>query len=149
MEKAITKHYSNGEVTIIWQPKLCIHSGICAKGLPNVFQPKERPWIKIDAATTQQLVEQVAHCPTGALSSSMNVNEKQQEDISTKKASENQPVKAVLIKNGPLMLHSDVEITDAAGNSTIKEKMAAFCRCGASNNKPFCDGSHTKSGFEG
>lgn len=149
MEKIITKHYSNGEVTIIWQPHLCIHSGICAKGLPNVFQPKERPWIKPDAATTQQLVEQIARCPTGALNSSTNMNEERQVDISNKEASESAPVKAVLVKNGPLMLHCDVEITDADGNKTIKEKMAAFCRCGASDNKPFCDGSHKKTGFIG
>ena len=44
------KEYSNGEVTVIWEPEKCIHSAICAKGLPEVFQPRDRPWIKIDAA---------------------------------------------------------------------------------------------------
>lgn len=147
MEKSITKHYSNGEVTIVWKPQQCIHSAICAKGLPNVFMPKERPWINPDAATTQQLVEQVAQCPSGALSSFMN--EKPHQDISNDGSSANRPVKAVAVKNGPLMLHCDVEVTDANGNKTTKEKMAAFCRCGSSNNKPFCDGSHKKAGFEG
>lgn len=62
------KEYSNGEVTIIWKPKLCIHSGVCVKTLPRVYNPKERPWIKPENATTQELIDQVANCPSGALS---------------------------------------------------------------------------------
>ncbi len=45
-----TKEYSNGEVTIVWKPNWCMHSGICVNGLGAVFQPKEKPWIKIDTA---------------------------------------------------------------------------------------------------
>jgi len=62
------KEYSNGEITIVWQPKLCIHSGVCVKTLPKVYQPNERPWIKPENATTQELIDQVAKCPSGALS---------------------------------------------------------------------------------
>ncbi|MDN5200869.1 (4Fe-4S)-binding protein [Fulvivirgaceae bacterium BMA10] len=68
MEKEIRKEYSNGEVTVIWQPHLCIHSGICVKGLASVFQPKEKPWIKMDGASTQAIIDQVKQCPSGALS---------------------------------------------------------------------------------
>ena len=64
----LTKKYSNGEVTVVWQPKLCIHSAICFRGLPQVFNPKEQPWVKIDGAVTQQIIEQVKKCPSGALS---------------------------------------------------------------------------------
>lgn len=62
------KEYSNGEITIIWQPKKCMHSGICVKTLPKVYNPKERPWIKPQNATTEELIKQVAKCPSGALS---------------------------------------------------------------------------------
>ena len=41
------KEYSNGEVTIVWQPKLCIHSGVCVRTLPKVYNTKERPWINL------------------------------------------------------------------------------------------------------
>jgi len=61
------KEYSNGEVTIVWEAERCIHSAICAKGLPLVFQPREKPWIKIDAAKTEALINQVKACPSGAL----------------------------------------------------------------------------------
>jgi len=62
------KEYSNGEITIIWQPKKCIHSGVCVKTLPKVYNTKERPWIKPENAATQELIDQVAKCPSGALS---------------------------------------------------------------------------------
>ncbi|HEY5371170.1 MAG TPA: (4Fe-4S)-binding protein [Hanamia sp.] len=70
MEKKI--EYSNGEMTIVWQPNLCLHSGICVRTLPNVYHPKERPWIKIENATTEELINQVNRCPSGALSYYLN-----------------------------------------------------------------------------
>ena len=48
--------YTNGELTIIWQPELCQHAGICVKTLPDVYKPKERPWIQIENATTAELI---------------------------------------------------------------------------------------------
>ena len=70
MEKKIK--YSNGEITIIWQPALCIHSGVCVKTLPQVYKPKEKPWIQMENAGTEQLMEQVKKCPSGALSFIIN-----------------------------------------------------------------------------
>lgn len=67
-EREIIKRYSNGEVTVVWQPSLCIHSAICARGLPQVFDPRRRPWVILDGHTTQQIVDQVEACPSGALS---------------------------------------------------------------------------------
>jgi uncharacterized Fe-S cluster protein YjdI len=66
--KQITKRYSNGEVIVVWQPHLCIHSGNCARGLPQVFNPRRRPWVDVTAATTAEIVAQVGECPSGALS---------------------------------------------------------------------------------
>lgn len=62
------KEYSNGEIIIVWQPKKCIHSGICVKTLPQVYNTKIRPWIKPENAATGELIDQVAKCPSGALS---------------------------------------------------------------------------------
>jgi uncharacterized Fe-S cluster protein YjdI len=66
--KNIKKEYTNGEVTIVWQSSKCIHSGNCVGNLPDVFRPKESPWIKIDAASSEELVKAVNKCPSGALS---------------------------------------------------------------------------------
>lgn len=67
-----TFNYSNGEVTIVWKPDVCIHSGNCARGLPDVFKPREKPWINPGGATTEKIIEQVKKCPSGALSYLMN-----------------------------------------------------------------------------
>ena len=69
--------YSNGELTIIWQPDLCQHSGICVKTLPQVYNPKERPWVKIENATTDELTAQINKCPSGALSYRLNKKEEE------------------------------------------------------------------------
>lgn len=67
-----SKEYTNGEVTIVWKPQLCQHSGICARGLPGVFKPKEKPWIHPHGATSEEIIAQVAKCPSGALSGYYN-----------------------------------------------------------------------------
>ena len=64
----MNKEYSNGEITIKWQPKLCQHAGVCVKMLPEVYNPKASPWLKIENASTDELINQVRKCPSGALS---------------------------------------------------------------------------------
>lgn len=70
--KSVTKEYSNGEVTVVWKNSLCIHSGNCVRGLPTVFNSKANPWIKAEGATTEQIIEQIKKCPSGALSFYLN-----------------------------------------------------------------------------
>lgn len=61
-------NYTNGDITILWQPDVCIHCGECVKGLPSVFKPRERPWIQMENATSEAISEQVNKCPSGAIS---------------------------------------------------------------------------------
>ncbi|WP_053975996.1 (4Fe-4S)-binding protein [Mangrovimonas xylaniphaga] len=137
----VTKEYSNGEVTIVWEPRKCIHSGICVKGLPDVFQPQDKPWIKIQAASTSALVNQVKQCPSGALSFYMN-GAKQDNT----KAME---TKVEIMENGPLLVHGTLSVNHTDGRTETKDKTTAFCRCGGSANKPYCDGTHRKIDFGG
>jgi uncharacterized Fe-S cluster protein YjdI len=67
-----THKYTNGSITIIWKPDTCIHSGICARGLREVFDPKRKPWIDMSLAETERIIEQVKKCPSGALSFIVN-----------------------------------------------------------------------------
>ena len=62
------KHYSNGEITVVWKPQLCQHIKRCWKELNAVFDPKRRPWIDVTKAPSAHIVEQVKACPSGALS---------------------------------------------------------------------------------
>jgi len=64
----IKKEYSNGEITVVWQSAKCSHSGNCFRNLPKVFRPSERPWVKINDATSAEIINAVAKCPSGALS---------------------------------------------------------------------------------
>ena len=66
------KNYSNGEITIHWQPNLCQHAGICVKTLPQVYNPKTSPWIALENASTKALKAQINACPSGALRFSLN-----------------------------------------------------------------------------
>lgn len=68
------KEYSNGEITILWQPDKCAHSGICVKSLPLVYKPKESPWICPEQGSTDELIIQISNCPSGALSYRRNEN---------------------------------------------------------------------------
>ncbi|MFT5640979.1 MAG: putative Fe-S cluster protein YjdI [Cyclobacteriaceae bacterium] len=68
----MSKEYSNSEITIKWEPKLCQHAGVCVKTLPKVYNPKDTPWIKMEHATTAELKDQIHQCPSGALSFSIN-----------------------------------------------------------------------------
>lgn len=142
--KDITKHYTNGEVTIVWKPTLCAHSQNCFKGLPEVFHPKELPWITPEASNTERIIAQVEKCPSGALSYFLNKT--------GPAAGAEQDTSGVVVEpsvNGPLMVRGDIVVKGKDGTLTHKEKVTAFCRCGASGNKPFCDGSHRKVGFVG
>ncbi len=76
-EKNITMKYTNGEVTVVWQPHLCAHSGNCVRGLPKVFNSGKKPWIDANGASTNEIIEQVKKCPSGALSFVMNDEKKE------------------------------------------------------------------------
>ena len=146
-EKQIVKEYTNGEVTIVWKPNFCMHSRLCFTGLPEVFDPKARPWVNAEGASSERIVEQVKKCPSGALTFYYNDAEKQAKRQAFK-APEGAP-EVEVIPNGPLMVKGTLVLKDKEGNTTVQEKLTAFCRCGAYANKPFCDGAHNKINFEG
>jgi 3-phenylpropionate/trans-cinnamate dioxygenase ferredoxin subunit len=57
-------------------------------------------------------------------------------------------VRIVASKNGPYIVTGSVDLTDAAGKNYQTKTQFALCRCGASTTKPFCDGTHSKIGFQ-
>lgn len=65
--KDIKKEYTNGEITVIWQSVKCTHSGNCVRNNPEVFQPKNNPWVKMENSSTEKIIETVNNCPSGAL----------------------------------------------------------------------------------
>ena len=62
------KEYEKEDKAVVWKPDLCTCSGICYMGLPEVFQPNERPWVITKNASKEKIIAQVNLCPSGALS---------------------------------------------------------------------------------
>jgi uncharacterized Fe-S cluster protein YjdI len=142
-EKEISKEYDREGITVIWKPRKCIHSEVCVKMLPGVYKPKEKPWIVPGNASVNDLKSQIDLCPSGALSYRLA------EEINKQiKLNEHMNKKIEVLPNGPLMVHGELEITLVNGSKETKSKPTAFCRCGASGNKPYCDGSHRAVGFK-
>ena len=145
MERAITKKYSNDVITIVWKPKVCIHSTLCwkgEKGLRSVFDPSQKPWINPTGGTTEEIIERIDRCPSGALSYYKN-------DAAHESAESRAESIVEAMQNGPLLVYGNITVKDIDGNETRKSKVTAFCRCGQSENKPYCDGTHQKIGFKG
>lgn len=143
-----THHYKNADITVVWKPKACIHSALCWKGLGSVFHPKESPWIKMEGASTEQIIEQVQKCPSGALSYFRNDDTPAAEKKEA--ATEVSPaLKVEVSPNGPYLIRSECLIVHGDGKEEIKSGTIALCRCGNSANKPYCDGAHRKIDFRG
>lgn len=139
-ENRIIKKYRKEDFTILWEPKKCIHAAICVKELPEVYDPNGKPWINPENASVEQLKVQINKCPSGALSYENKEITNQIKNMNTE---------VELMKNGPLLVKGNVDVKSYDGTIVTKEKMTAFCRCGASQNKPYCDGKHKQAGFEG
>ena len=126
------KAYRGHGVTVYYDARRCVHVANCVRALPAVFRPGERPWIQADQAPAQEVAAVVRTCPTGALHYVLNdEGPEQPEDITT----------VTMVPDGPLVLRGNLNI---AGQREVR---AALCRCGASSNKPYCDGTHAQLGW--
>ena len=138
----VTKEYVTDEIVVEWEPSLCYHSRNCVRALPQVFDPTGRPWVKVDAAAADEVETAVALCPSGALRT-----RRPRAGAARTRATATPEVR--IAENGPLLVSGGVRIRDAGGKVLYEGDKAALCRCGGSSNKPFCDGTHKKTGFRG
>lgn len=134
--------YEGDDVTVTFDRRLCIHSEECVRGLPTVFNPTRNRWIRPDGAAAADVMTAVAACPSGALRARR----------SRDPAPAEPPPEIVAITvstDGPLLLRGPLRLVNAAGDTIATADAAALCRCGATGNPPYCDGSHTRTGFRG
>ncbi len=139
MKKKVLK-YENDEISIQYDVTRCIHAAECVNGLPEVFNPNRKPWIDSNNAPANDIADVIEACPTGALQYKMK-----QSDRVEKAPSRN---RVVLQKDGPIYMFGNIEVKDHDGNTVLEDTRFAFCRCGASTNKPACDNSHKNIEFE-
>jgi CDGSH-type Zn-finger protein len=128
--KAVTIHDNRG---------LCAHAGECTDRLSTVWRMKVRPWIDPDGDGADAIIETIGACPSGALSYSLDGGEHRDRDRSPAIS---------LSKNGPYQVTGGIELEETAFGDGASREHFTLCRCGASKNKPFCDGSHHHVEFE-
>jgi len=152
------RDYTNGEITVFWRPSKCIHATTCYRELIEVFNPRKRPWVNMNGAPTERIIEIVKKCPTTALTFKWNDEEKNKVEaakdekvmqaVPVSSSGSIKPVTVQVMRNGPLVVQGSFLVFDSQGNLMKTMAMTSFCRCGASNNIPFCDGYHRKIGFK-
>lgn len=135
------REYSNGVITVVWKPDKCTHASFCWKELPEVFNPDNRPWVNINGASSERIMQQVERCPSGALTYYKN-GEKPEE-----KTQKGDKVEVEINMGGPLVIESEIYVKLGDGTVVHKIEGAAFCRCGKSKTQPFCDGTHQEIKF--
>jgi uncharacterized Fe-S cluster protein YjdI len=132
------REYTTDEIVVEWHPRLCFHSRNCVKALPAVFDSSRRPWIDLEQASADEIETAVERCPSAAL-------RLRRVGVAARPAS--RELEVTPMPNGPLLVRGPIRIVQADGN-TEELPRAAFCRCGQSKNKPFCDGTHEEIGFQ-
>ena len=130
--------YVGKGVTIHDNRAICAHAGVCTDSLSSVWRMDQEPWIDADGAPVEEIIKVIRACPSGALGYSIDGEE------SARPASE--PAIRVS-KDGPYHVTGDIELADAPWGEGAARDRYALCRCGASKNKPYCDGSHWDVGF--
>lgn len=159
------KKYRNKDITVYWKPSACVHASYCYRELIEVFDPSRRPWVDMEGSTTEKIIEIVNLCPTDALAWKWNDDEKNL-DIradqynhvkfrrpelmdAVNEAAEETPVSVKIMIDGPVVLKGDIDFLYGTNKKEIRDGMLSICRCGVSDQQPFCDGKHRKTGFIG
>lgn len=126
------------KILIRFEAKRCVHSRHCVLERPDVFVPNVKgAWIHPDAVAVEEVVKVSERCPSGAIT---------YERLDGGPAEAPPLVNRVQVReNGPLAFHAELAIEGPHGAS--ERLRATLCRCGASRNKPYCDGSHVTVGF--
>ena len=131
--------YVGRQAEVTWHGGLCIHVQECARARGELFVGGRDPWCQPDLASTDEIIEVVSRCPTGALSV-------QRRDGGAPESAPEANV-TVVTSNGPLVVRGDLRIDGAPDNAPGLRFRASLCRCGHSKRKPFCDNSHEDANF--
>jgi uncharacterized Fe-S cluster protein YjdI len=136
------QRYETDQIAVTFDPSRCIHAAACVRGLPLVFDPRERRWVRLEHAPAADVAAVVARCPTGAL----RAYHPDGSPASPIEATE-PPVTVHTRRDGPLYVRGPLRIVTEAGELVAEDERVALCRCGGTASPPFCDGSHKARGF--
>ena len=129
--------YATDAITVVFDPTRCIHAAECIRTAPAVFDSRRKRWIKPELGDPALIATAVHRCPTGALAYTLPSGDAELADAAAIHAE----------RNGPLYVRGDVTVETEDGRVIAHGLRMALCRCGATRNAPFCDGSHRAAGF--
>jgi CDGSH-type Zn-finger protein/uncharacterized Fe-S cluster protein YjdI len=136
MSQGHRRTYETEAIGVHWDSSRCIHTGICLRTLPSVFDVRRRPWVDLQDAEADAVADAVARCPTGAL---------RYERLDGAEGERPQrPTVVWPVEDGPLLMAGDLEVRGPEGEPITHETRLTLCRCGLSHNQPFCDNSHRR-----
>ena len=137
--KQTRRPYRGKAIDVSYDIRRCIHAAECTRGLPATFNRQMIPWIEPDKSPAADVADVIMRCPSGSLR------------FERKDAGLPEPIPGTntitLVPDGPLYVRGDVTIISPQGEMLHQDTRVSLCRCGNSNNKPFCDNSHIASGF--
>ncbi len=125
--------FKGKEITIHDNRCVCSHDSSCMDLSPTVFIKGRRPWINPDGATKEEIIATIHECPSGALSYSL--------DGVLYDSLDREPT-IKIAQDGPIEVKGGIILEDDMNSTPQSAEHYTLCRCGASKNKPFCDGSH-------
>jgi uncharacterized Fe-S cluster protein YjdI len=129
--------YATDAITVTFDPTRCIHAAECIRTAPAVFDSRRLRWIKPELGDPELIATAVRRCPTGALAYSRPDGAAEAADAPSIRAA----------PNGPLYVRGEARTETEDGRVIASGLRMALCRCGATKNAPFCDGSHRAIGF--
>jgi CDGSH-type Zn-finger protein/uncharacterized Fe-S cluster protein YjdI len=131
--------YEGREITVMYNLKRCVHAAECLAAAPDAFDSMAIPWIQPDNAAVDEVIDAVQRCPTGALHYALK----------SSAAGEAPDAENTIVPgaNGPLYVRGTLRLVAEDGSEILRDTRMALCRCGASNNKPFCDNRHNAIRF--
>jgi CDGSH-type Zn-finger protein/uncharacterized Fe-S cluster protein YjdI len=132
--------YETDAIRVHWDSSRCIHTGLCLRALPAVFDIHRRPWVELTAADTEWVADAVERCPTGAL--------RYERLDGAQGETPHRPTVVLPIEDGPLLMAGDLDVRTPGGEQITREARLTLCRCGMSRNQPFCDNSHRRRSWQ-
>jgi CDGSH-type Zn-finger protein len=132
--------YEGAHISVHYNRLLCSHAGECARRLKSVFDPSRKPWVVTDNGSADEIMAVVEACPSGALRYSLTGQ-------APRHAVADGPCIAVE-KAGPYRVTGIPLATARLAEGASSDKYV-LCRCGASKNKPYCDGTHHDIAWQG
>lgn len=133
--------YATPDLVVTFDPNICMHSGVCLRGAPAVFDVRRSDWVRPDAAPAADVAAVIARCPSGALQAVRVGQPPSRITLSPE-------VKVSATRNGPLLVQGPVHLGLPDGSAQDRSGSFALCRCGQTRNTPFCDGTHARVGFK-